>query len=246
MHLIACPNICQTFGLTCVLQNTYHIIRHFIQHKPIWAPIKRTSPAFVNETPSQFGVCVYRFFGHKDMAKSIHVKIEQSNLHLFSILAVKWVNTCPCWFLGNDVDLKAVLFIFHMMTEISMHTLLLYVKLYSVDGFCSLFMTRQYRKTFLSMTTKESTGVKWQHSSSYLSVTENSKLQPVSKLVFRHILRLMVLHRHLGVQVIFEMRSIKNILWSKLSRRAFWSLVPWVPRIWNFIGKQTAPTLKIL
>ena len=60
------------------------------------------------------------------------------------------------------------------------------------------------KKTFLSLTTKESIGVKWQLSPSYLSVTESSKLQPVSKLVFRHILRLMVLHRHMGLQVILR------------------------------------------
>lgn len=138
------------------------------------------------------------------MAKSISVKTEPSNLHLFSILAIKSVNTCPWWFLGMTLIYRLSCLFFTRWLKYLCIVLLLYVKLYCVDGFCSHFMTRQYKKAFLSLTTKESIGVKWQLSPSYLSVTENSKLQPVSKLVFRHILRLMVLHRHMGLQVILR------------------------------------------
>lgn len=79
---------------------------------------------------------------------------------------------------------------------------LVYVKLYGVDSPIALLW--QPYKSSLSITTKEIAEVKWQRSASYLSITETCKLPPVSRMVFRHILRLMVPHRHLGLQEILR------------------------------------------
>lgn len=71
------------------------------------------------------------------------------------------------------------------------------------------------------MTTQESTGLRWQCSPSYLSITEMGHHSQSQDWCFRHILRSMVLHRHFGLQVIWEWALSRTCLGVKEAERLF-------------------------
>lgn len=124
----------------------------------------------------------------------------------------------PCWFFVNYIDERLFLF-FNLVVTIPMPSIIFFIHSHTVlMDFVGFLWQDNKKKPFSPQPPKKALGLNDRAplAISLSQRTVNCSLSP--GLVFRHILRLMVLHRHFGLRDL-EMSTTKNTINSKISKR---------------------------